>query len=145
MFNIKQFMEDKLNDGSTYKSSDGCGCIKGNIAAAYGLSKYNGHYILGWLADNARKEHTACDIAETMLIKGFPEKAKMFILLMAERYNLFNDISPSLAESAKEVSDSTKICDIQSSWKSRGKVIVYRSPVFTSAVDKVKTRLPVKV
>lgn len=93
MFDITKFMEAKLNNGSSYIGDD-CGCIKGNVAYACGIDRGMAFEVTLWAAKHTKAESTAMDIAERILIKGYPERAKLFIQLMHSKYGLFSNFAP---------------------------------------------------
>ncbi len=82
MFNSKLFLELPLNSGTRLDSEDGCGCIKGNFALACGFERRDYYRnpitrvgVVHTLDDRVK---LILNISEWMLIKGYPQKAKLF-------------------------------------------------------------------
>jgi hypothetical protein len=128
-FNLKKFLSLPLNDGTTYESYGGCGCIKGNFTRstvfnssffAYSLcgapafpqvstlsnlsrdlisqAKAFGYQpktqrTLGTLHDTDDRLSKTLDIGEYILLRGYPQKAKLYVAHMIEKYNLCNIVA----------------------------------------------------
>jgi hypothetical protein len=115
-FDMKKFLSSPLNDGSTYWNyDDGCGCVKsvfnesleeplvyrsklsltetadpGPFMAVYGSPTcYVGQPIGGEVIKNINKKlKEVLDVGEHILIKGYPQKAKLYVAHMLEKFNL---------------------------------------------------------
>lgn len=136
MFDRKKFLMKNLNDGTAYWSND-CGCIKGNIANICGLQPNLEAWMLQvYLAANFPRMATAADIAENILLAGYPQKAKLFFLDMVEKYDVAQGF---------KVPDSVELSRSAEHWREfsvpREHNQFLKSIKFTPAVTKVKTRL----
>lgn len=140
MFDRRKFIETNLNDGFHYWY-EGCGCIKGAIANAYGVCD-----LAMELQSQIREEYpklaTLCDVAERILLSGYPQKAKMFILDSLDKYDV------EVPKKYKEGYDgfvSKHAVDVEvkclTSVRPSGFYEVLQSSRFTPLATKVKTRL----
>lgn len=78
-FNVKEFLLEPVNEGKTYKPGRSCGCIK------YAFDKACNN-ILAYTGYRNKKIQNMMDIAETILVKGYPQKAKLFVASCMEKY-----------------------------------------------------------
>lgn len=110
-FNTKEFLATSLNDGKVYWDYiDNCGCIKGIAAKTCNSLEENrsiegeplfptGTPELSWM-NEIRTEYPrfgrALDVAEHILLAGYPQKAKLYITHVIEKYEVLEPHSEGL-------------------------------------------------
>lgn len=92
-FDMKEMLLLSLNDGRRFwDTSKQCGCIKGVFAVACGQDSdtitvdHDGRSWLRQIALRFPRLHRALDVAERILLVGFPQKAKLYLSFVIEKY-----------------------------------------------------------